>query len=133
MSGRDTSGRFAPGNKFGIGRPKRAVELDYLAALSDVVPVETWQAVVKRAVDDALNGDDKARMWLTRYLLGDTSRLGELAQLDVLGATPADYIAAVVDADVHPNGDIPVLQNIANGENMMQRLARIVKENEKNE
>jgi hypothetical protein len=32
--------------------------------------LEPWQAVVKRAVTDATDGDDKARQWLAAYLVG---------------------------------------------------------------
>jgi hypothetical protein len=80
-----------------------------------------------------MNGDDKARCWLAKYLLGESARLGELAQLETLGATPADYIAAVVDGDIHPSGDDAVRAALLGGENVMQRTARLVKQNEKNE
>jgi len=129
--GRNSSGQFANGNKFGIGRPKRAVELDYIAALSDAVPVETWRGIVKRAVDDAANGDDKARTWLSKYLLGART-LDDAAQLEALGVTPADYVRAVVDADANPVGDKAVRAAILGEENLMLRARRLV-ESEKNE
>lgn len=31
---------------------------------------EDWRAITRRAVSDAKRGDDKARVWLSNYLLG---------------------------------------------------------------
>lgn len=70
-SGRNTNGTFAPGNAGGPGRPRRAVERDYLAALSDAVSLDAWKAVVARAVADAKAGDARAREWLSRHVLGE--------------------------------------------------------------
>jgi hypothetical protein len=56
-NGRDSGGRFAKGNRGGPGRPPRAIERDYLRALSDRCPLETWGRIVDKAVEDALNGD----------------------------------------------------------------------------
>jgi hypothetical protein len=69
-NGRDTNGRFAEGNPGGPGRPRRAVEADYLAALGDAVPIDRWRKIVERAVTDAEQGDAKAREWLSRYVTG---------------------------------------------------------------
>ena len=54
---RDQQGRFAPGNAGGPGRPRRRTEADYLAALSDQVPLDAWSQIVGRAVGDAIAGD----------------------------------------------------------------------------
>jgi hypothetical protein len=67
---RDTNGRFLPGHPGGPGRPRRAVEADYLAMLSETVPLDRWRAIVGRAVEDAEKGDAKAREWLAAYLVG---------------------------------------------------------------
>ena len=67
---RDAAGRFAAGNAGGPGRPRRAIETDYLAALSDAVPMDRWRKIVERAVTDAEQGDVKAREWLGSYLAG---------------------------------------------------------------
>lgn len=55
--------------------PRRPIEREYLATLNAAVPLETWQAICKRAADDALTGDAKARDWLAKWLLGLESRL----------------------------------------------------------
>jgi hypothetical protein len=77
-SGRDGDGRFALGNPGGPGRPPRVTERDYLAALAGECPPETWRAICRRAVNDALAGDAKARDWLSRYLLGSPGELPAL-------------------------------------------------------
>jgi hypothetical protein len=73
-NGRDTNGRFAHGNPGGPGRPRRAVEADYLAALRDAVPIERWRKIVERAAADAEAGDAKAGQWLTDNPLGTMPR-----------------------------------------------------------
>ncbi|PWH15389.1 MAG: hypothetical protein DDG58_11130 [Ardenticatenia bacterium] len=66
---RDENGRFVPGTQGGPGRPRRAVESDYLRALSDACPPEVWAEICQRAVETARRGDPIARAWLSRYLL----------------------------------------------------------------
>lgn len=77
---RDGHGRFTSGNASGPGRTRRAVEADYLAALSDTVPIRKWKRIVGRAVEDAEAGDRHAREWLGTYLLGKPDRGGLLDQ-----------------------------------------------------
>src|SRR5262245_42442662 len=95
---RQANGRFANGNPGGPGRPRRAIERQYLAALSDAISIEDWQEVVKATVALAKQGDSKARDWLTRYLIGDSPRgLTHLAADEVaeLGAEH-DILEALV-------------------------------------
>lgn len=95
IDARQTNGRFAKGNSGGPGRPRRRVEADYLAALCDAVPPDAWQAIVRRAVADAKEGDAKARDWLSRYLLGNATTLTELASAPALDpALSPDEVAA---------------------------------------
>jgi hypothetical protein len=44
-----SNGRFAVGNPGGPGRPRRAIEREYLAALSDTVSLGDWREIVERA------------------------------------------------------------------------------------
>jgi hypothetical protein len=91
-NGHDSRGRFAPGNPgnpHAQGRPRRVAELDYLVALTEECPPETWRAVCRRAVADALAGDPRAREWLGRYLLGNPAELPTLwAATLAAGAEP---------------------------------------------
>jgi hypothetical protein len=68
---RNGRGQFTAGNPGGPGRPRRAVEREYLAALGERVPLDAWRGIVDRAVRDAMNGDHLARQWLSKYLLGE--------------------------------------------------------------
>lgn len=70
---RNADGTFAPGNGGGPGRPARATERQYMAAVMAACDIDTWQAIVERAVTDAKNGDSTARAWLASYLLGKPS------------------------------------------------------------
>ncbi len=93
---RDQQGRFAPGNTGGPARPRRRTEADYLAALSDQVPLDAWSPIVGRAVGDAIAGDAKAREWLPKYLLptptaGATLRYSTPLHSTPLHSTPLHY------------------------------------------
>lgn len=100
--GRDQkTGRFSVGNPGGPGRPRRAVEADYLAALSDAVSVDRWRKIVERALSDAEQGDPKAREWLSAYLAGKPTggalrriAIDEMAGIDPI-ATSAKTAAAL--------------------------------------
>ena len=93
---RDAGGRFVKGHPGGPGRPRRAVETEYLSTLADACPPETWRDVCLRAVQDAKGGDAKAREWLSRYLLGkEPQSLLDLTADEQDGFSPAD---AVVEA-----------------------------------
>jgi hypothetical protein len=72
------NGQFAKGNPGGPGRPRRVAESNYLVTLTEACPPEKWCAICRRAVEDALAGDARARDWLARYLLGNPSELPTL-------------------------------------------------------
>ena len=92
------SGRFRHGNPGGPGRPRRATEADYLAALSDALPMESWRAIIAKAVDQAQSGDAKPREWIGSYLAGKPTgdalmRLAaaELAGYDLIAEKAGDF------------------------------------------
>ncbi len=58
------------GGKGGPGRPRRAVEIDYLAKLPEDVPHSVWQGIIAKAVDAAREADHTARAWMAGYLSG---------------------------------------------------------------
>lgn len=66
---RDRAGRFIAGNPGGPGRPPRATEQERLDALHSAVSADDWREVCAAAVAAAINGDNKAREWLSKYLL----------------------------------------------------------------
>jgi hypothetical protein len=96
MSGfRDERGRFTAGNPGGPGRPHRAVEREYLAVLGDGVSLDDWRAIVGAAVEGAKAGDARAREWLARYLLGETTlTLTDLAADELSKVGPEHDIGA---------------------------------------
>ena len=100
-SGRNPNGTFAEGNPGGPGRPARATERQYMAAVMAACDLDTWQAIVERAVADAKNGDGTARAWLASYLVGKPSSehtaprpsrvlAAELAGIDEVAEEAAD-------------------------------------------
>lgn len=83
---RDDRGQFTKGNPGGPGRPRRATEAE-LTVLSEACPPERWRAICERAVTDAEAGCNKARSWVSSYLLGPPSpnRLKVLAAHECAG------------------------------------------------
>ncbi len=56
MGDRLASGRFAPGNAGGPGRPRRPEDVDYVARLRAAVDGEAWAAIVRKAIEQAAAG-----------------------------------------------------------------------------
>ncbi len=71
--GRDIKGRFVKGNAAGKGnnggRPK-AYAADYLEEFKGEVSMAQWRGIVAKAVDQALNGEHRARTFIASYILG---------------------------------------------------------------
>ena len=64
-------GHFVKGGIFGPGRPKATrSRSDYLVRLTDQLPFSTWEAICEKAVEQALEGDARAREWLGNYAIG---------------------------------------------------------------
>jgi hypothetical protein len=85
---RGKGGRYAKGNPGGPGRPRRAIELDYLRTLSERVTLPRWAKIVDAAIELAEAGDDKARSWLSSYALrrpGEAMPLARIADAEELG------------------------------------------------
>lgn len=97
-NGRDGTGRFIAGNTYGKGRPRRAIESDYLKALSDALTLDTWREICAGAIEAAKAGDAKAREWLSRYALGvQPATLTQLATDEALGLSADALIDAEAD------------------------------------
>jgi hypothetical protein len=80
----------------GTPAARRPIEREYLATLNAAVPLDTWEAICKRAADDALDDDARARDWLAKWLLGLESR-----QLTVLAAEESGSdLAAVAEGEI---------------------------------
>ena len=127
MGTRKNNGQFDVGNSFGVGRPSRAVELDYLKALSDAVPVGAWAEICQRAVDDAKNGDAKARQWLSEHLLAGSSLL-ELAKLEAVGVTSGDHVRGIVDYELNGGSVLERVLKEEQGATVLERSIHFAQE-----
>jgi hypothetical protein len=110
---RGEDGRFVQGNSGGPGRPRRAVEDEYLMVLSDAVSLGVWKDIVKRAVEDAKDGDWRARRWLSLYLLGAPRKnmLFDLAVCEGMGKSVEDKVKR--GAEIESISD-PIARALAN-------------------
>ena len=71
--GRDTKGRFAKGNQFGVGnggRPPRSTEESYLRAFGQAMPTQKWVDTLKVYAEKAADGDSVAMRFFANYLIG---------------------------------------------------------------
>jgi len=72
--GREPNGRFLKGNQLSVGnhggRPNRIAEEQMLSIFRDCVSEQDFRDIVKRARDDAKNGDIKAMRVIFGYMLG---------------------------------------------------------------
>jgi len=133
--GRDNLGRFAVGNPGGPGRPKRAVELEYLGVLADCVTLDDWRAICTQTVKMAKGGNPKAREWLANHLLGaQPASISDLAFYESLGVDGALLVLARVLKEVDPefqNAD-DMLGKIVSGDKGVLDIARQLAEAEQN-
>ena len=95
---RDENGRFRPGCPPGPGRPKRAIEIDFLKRLADASE-SRWDEIVATAIEQAVGGDATARAFLARYLIGEV-RPGELTRIAAAEARGRDPAADRVAGEV---------------------------------
>jgi len=63
------TGKFVKGTSGGPGRLPMVREQKYLTKLQDAIEMEEWVEICERAVTDAIDGDWRAREWLSKYLL----------------------------------------------------------------
>ena len=137
---RGAGGRFLKGTKGGPGRPKRAVEADYLRSLTDAVSLDEWRAMVLAVVEQAKQGDMRSISWLGRYLLGtpgaNTPTLGDLARSeaqvdeheaggDVDAGMSFDIAAGILEGLRQARPAVPVQRH----EGVREALERLVAEN----
>lgn len=67
---RDAKGRFGKDNPGGPGRVPLAKEEQYLKIFHKIVTPKEFEVVCATALRQAQKGDDRARKWITDYLLG---------------------------------------------------------------
>lgn len=75
---RDSLGRWKKGVTGNPkGRPSRAKEKEYLDVIMDRVTPEILAQIAEKAVEQALEGDWKAREWVTKYTVGEPASVHE--------------------------------------------------------
>ena len=83
---------------------RKKFEMSYLEAMADIVTLADWEQIVVRAVNDAVEGDDKARGWLSDYLIGKPiTRIASIAQVSnsQMGEDErAEYLAAIFQTQI---------------------------------
>jgi hypothetical protein len=79
---RNDKGQFVKGGPGGPGRPKKQVEQEYFDLTVGGVSPDDWQAIVKRAVKQAKEGNGYARSWLSDYLMGKPTQKTEITGAD---------------------------------------------------
>ena len=90
---RDENGRFVKGHKGGPGRPPKKREEKYLEIAMTAVTFEDWKRIIRRAADQALEGDAQARKFLADYLLGPP---GQRLEVSGPGGVPLDLVRIYV-------------------------------------
>lgn len=98
---RNRDGTFGPGNRFGRGRPRRLIERDYLAVISDRISLDDWKEVVEAALKASKQGEFRAIEWLSKHCLGsskDETPLKSLAVIEERGFDAAKEITSLANA-----------------------------------
>jgi hypothetical protein len=110
-------------------RPRpRTTEVGYLRVLADALTADDWTAIVRKAIDDAKEGDAKAREWVARYALGvQPMALTELAGHELAGIEPDDYAAAAA-RKLDTGGLMTAINEGERGEQWALREARDARE-----
>ena len=70
MAERDANGRYLPGHVSNGGRKRRADEDAVRALFNRVVSEKDQAAIVQKAKEQAMRGDEKARKFIFDYLFG---------------------------------------------------------------
>ena len=83
---------------------RKKFEMSYLEAMADIITLADWEQIVVRAVNDAVDGDSKARTWISDYLIGKPiTRIASIAQVSnsQMGEDErAEYLAAIFQTQI---------------------------------
>jgi len=83
------------------GRPKKAKEEQYYRIMTTACTVSDWEAIVKKAVEQAKRGDGTARKWLADYIIGPP-----IERKEITGENGGALKIQVIYDD-YPNQDAP--------------------------
>jgi hypothetical protein len=120
-AGRDSKGRFAPGNQGGPGNPHAGKIANFRAAVLKCVTPEDVEGIIKRLIEMAKEGHWQAAKLILSYTLGkpqspSPDELHAMALADVAEPAPStNGELEVVEDAPSANGDF-VAEPSANGE-----------------
>lgn len=78
------------------GRPPRAAEISYLQTIKVACPPEDFQAIVRKAVEQAKRGDRYAREWLSKQLGTEAAQKIEQEVRQTLVTAHTDDVAKIL-------------------------------------
>lgn len=78
-----TAKLFQRGGPGGPGRPRKSVEGRYLRGIQKLCRQEQWKAICEKAIAQAIEGDFRARDWLSKYLLPDRSQVSSSGEVEL--------------------------------------------------
>jgi len=78
---RSANGQFKKGTAAGPGRPLDPIR-NNLKSLYSVCKKSDWRQIVSKAVEQAIDGDAKARDWLSKYMVADPIQVHLLRELE---------------------------------------------------
>ncbi len=112
MSDRDPeTGRFLPGNRAGTGNPSgrrgrpKTYYAEYVDELHETLTLETWRKIIEKAIEQAVDGDHRARQFLASYAMGQPIQMiaadinGERERLSIVLDAIRDSLPLVEDRD----------------------------------
>ena len=71
---------------------KSPIERDYLLRLAKKVTIDDWDKIIDRAKEQAIEGDYRARDWITNRLKLDSITLLEVVKEELEGRTSDDVV-----------------------------------------
>jgi hypothetical protein len=90
-------GLFTKGGIAGPGRPRGTLTAEqrseYLVRLKDRIPFSKWEAICDKAIEQALEGDARAREWISSYLVG---RPLQAVEISGPGGGPIPWMAVMM-------------------------------------
>ena len=96
---RDEKGRFLPGTAGGPGRLPMVREQLYLERLHTKVTMEDWDEIIDKALEQAREGNWRARNWLSDYCIGKDPQPITIDQrsvkVDISSLSPEQLVAAI--------------------------------------
>ena len=84
----ETSGKPVPsGNHGNLNKltKNRPIPREYFKVLADTCTLSDWKEITETAVGQAKQGNDRARLFLSKHLLPEGMTIMDLAKLEYLG------------------------------------------------